>query len=136
MIFFLFLQDIRDFSVKILPILKEFDLCSPENKDNQNIINDLKNIEVNEKFGFYVVDIGNNTLVDQQIGNRINKINPKIEPNMKLTVARNMNSPEVKFITKGKITNVADDCSIIEVTENSNKVQVGDDIFFAKDDLK
>lgn len=95
-----------------------------------------KVIEVNEKFGFYVVDIGNNTLVDQQIGNRINKINPKIEPNMKLTVARNMNSPEVKFITKGKITNVADDCSIIEVTENSNKVQVGDDIFFAKDDLK
>ena len=55
---------------------------------------------------------------------------------MKLTVARNMNSPEVKFITKGKITNVADDCSIIEVTENSNKVQVGDDIFFANDDLK
>ena len=33
----------------ILPILKEFDLSSPENKDNQNIINDLKNIQVNEK---------------------------------------------------------------------------------------
>lgn len=95
-----------------------------------------KVIEINEKFGFYVVNIGKNTLVDQKIGNRINKINPKLINNMKLTVARNMNSPEVKFIAKGKLTNVEDDCSIIEITDSGNKVLIGDDIFFARDDLK
>ncbi|MBR2723473.1 MAG: hypothetical protein IKB77_03985 [Lentisphaeria bacterium] len=95
-----------------------------------------KVIEVNEKFGFYVVDIGNNTLVDQTIGNRINKINPKIQEKMKITVARNMNSPEVKFISKANITNVADECSIIEVIDSGNKVMVGDDVFFADEDLK
>lgn len=95
-----------------------------------------KVIEVNEKFGFYVVDIGNNTLVNQTIGNRINKINPKIQTRMKITVARNMNSPEVKFISKANITNVADECSIIEVVASGNKVMVGDDVFFADEDLK
>ncbi len=95
-----------------------------------------KVIEVNEKFGFYVINIGNNTRVQQPIGKKINYVNPKINPNMKITVTRNMDSPEMKFISKGKITNVADDCSIIEVTENNNKVMVGDDVFFTADDLK
>lgn len=95
-----------------------------------------KVIEVNEKFGFYVVNIGNKTLVDQTIGNRINKINPKIQPRMKITVARNMNSPEVKFISKANITNVADECSIIEVIDSGNKVMIDDDVFFADEDLK
>ena len=95
-----------------------------------------KIIEINDKFGFYVVDIGKNTLVDQKIGNRINKINPKLVNNMQLTVARNMNTPEVKFVAKGKLTNVEDDCSIVEISDSTNKVLIGDDVFFAKDDLK
>lgn len=95
-----------------------------------------KVIEINEKFGFYVVNIGKNTIVDQKIGNRINKINPKLVNNMKITIARNMNSPEVKFIAKGKLTNVENDCSILEINDSSNKVLIGDDVFFARDDLK
>lgn len=95
-----------------------------------------KVIEVNEKFGFYVVDIGNNTRVDQTIGNRVNKIDPKIGAKMKITVARDMDSLKVKFISKASITNVADDCSIIEVVGSGNKVMVGDDVFFADEDLK
>lgn len=95
-----------------------------------------KVIEINEKFGFYVVDIGNNTRVDQIIGNRTNKINPKIQEKMRLTIARGMNSPEVKFISKANITNVADECSIIEIIDSGNKVMLGDDVFFADEDLK
>lgn len=95
-----------------------------------------KVIEVNEKFGFYVIDIGNNTLVDQTIGNRVNKINPKIKEKMRVTIARNMNSPEVKFVSKANITNVADECSIIEIIDSGNKVMLGDDVFFADEDLK
>ena len=95
-----------------------------------------KVIEVNEKFGFYVIDIGNNTLVDQTIGNRVNKINPRIKEKMRVTIARNMNSPEVKFVSKANITNVADECSIIEIIDSGNKVMLGDDVFFADEDLK
>ena len=47
-----------------------------------------------------------------------------------------MNTPEVKFVAKGKLTNVEDDCSIVEISDSTNKVLIGDDVFFAKDDLK
>lgn len=98
-----------------------------------------KIIEINKKYGFYVIDIGNNTVVTQKIGVKSHNINPKLEPNMSMTIARNMDSPEVKFVAKAKITNVADDCSIIELANdpnNSNTVMVGDDVYFATADLK
>lgn len=95
-----------------------------------------KVIEINEKFGFYVVSFGKNTLVEQQIGKVVRKVNPKLINNMKLTVARNMNTPDVKFIAKGKTTNVQDNCTIIEITDSGNKLLIGDDVFFARDDLK
>ena len=105
------------------------------NKESRRAVKG-KVIEINEKFGFYVVDIGNNTRVDQIIGNRTNKINPKIQEKMRLTIARGMNSPEVKVISKANITNVADECSIIEIIDSGNKVMLGDDVFFADEDLK
>ncbi len=95
-----------------------------------------KVLEINSKFGFYVVDFGNNTRVEQKIGKQIYYANPQIGEGMSLTIARNMDSPDVKFIAKGKITNVADDCSIIEVTDANIPVQVGDDVYFASGDLK
>ena len=55
---------------------------------------------------------------------------------MRVTIARNMNSPEVKFVSKANITNVADECSIIEIIDSGNKVMLGDDVFFADEDLK
>lgn len=95
-----------------------------------------KIIEINEKFGFYVVNIGKNTIVTQTIGNTPQDYNPQLSNNMKITIARNANSPEVKFIAKGKLTNVDADCSILEVTDGGNKVAIGDDVFFTNDDLK
>lgn len=98
-----------------------------------------KVIEINKKFGFCVINIGNNTVVEQKIGNRINKINPQIESNMIVTIARNIDNNDEKddeYISRGKITNVADDCSIIEDISGDNPIKVGDDIYFAKKDLK
>ncbi|MBR1965387.1 MAG: hypothetical protein IKA22_02130 [Lentisphaeria bacterium] len=98
-----------------------------------------KIIEINKKFGFCVINLGNNTLVEQRIGNRINKINPQIESNMIVTIARNIDNADIKddeYISKGKITNVADDCAIIEDISNDKPIKVGDDIYFAEKDLK
>ena len=95
-----------------------------------------KVIEINDKFGFYVVNIGKNTIVEQKIGNRIHKANPKLANNMTLVITRNADTEDIKFIARGKLTNVEDNCSIVETTDSTNKVLIGDDVFFTKEDLK
>ncbi len=91
-----------------------------------------KVIEVNEKFGFIAIDLGKNTVVQQTVGNKKLDVNPEIATGMEMVVARNMDTKEVEFIGKIKLTTVDGDCSIGETIELAPdyKVQVGDQVYF------
>ncbi len=89
-----------------------------------------KVIEINERFGFVVVDLGALTRVSQWLGNKNNLVDPKIEKGMKFNIVRNFDTPDVKLIVKGaEATNVADKCSIVEVpADDINNIKVGDTV--------
>ncbi|MBR7128277.1 MAG: hypothetical protein IKD09_06795 [Lentisphaeria bacterium] len=89
-----------------------------------------KVIEINERFGFIVVDLGTLSRVSQWLGNKNNQVDPKIEKGMKLNIVRDFDTPDVKLIVKGaEVTNVSDRCSIVEVPADSiAEVKVGDTV--------
>ena len=89
-----------------------------------------KVLEVNERFGIVVVDLGSLTRVSQWLGNKNSQVDPKIEKGMKLNIVRNFDTPDVKLIVKGaEITNVADRCSVLEVpADDIANIKVGDSV--------
>ena len=89
-----------------------------------------KVIEVNERFGFVVIDLGALSRVSQWLGNKNNQVDPKIEKGVKFNIVRDFDTPDVKLIVKGaEVTNVADRCSIVEVSaDDIENVKVGDSV--------
>lgn len=95
-----------------------------------------KIVEINEKFGFYVVNFGSNIRAKQTIGNKVCAIDPQLKENMKITVVRDKNTPDVKFVANAKIVKVNPDSMIIEVIKGGNPVKIGDDVYFSEMDLR
>lgn len=91
-----------------------------------------KVVEINEKFGFYALDIGSGTLVTQQIGTKTVDVSPDITAGMELFVARNMDTAEAQYIGRIRLTNVDADCSIAEIIDlaTDRKISAGDAVFF------
>lgn len=92
-----------------------------------------KVIKVDRKYGFVVIDLGSGTTINQKIGTKVNKPNPMIPVNAKMIVARNIESPNGKYVGEIKILKVNEDCSIANVvsTAKGESIAVGDSVFFS-----
>ena len=97
-----------------------------------------KVIELNDKFGFIVIDLSKNTVVKQVLSKTYTAdINPMVEVGQTLTVARTLDDgKDAEFIAKIKIVKVEDNCAIAELDGKADsKVRVGDSVFYAQNDL-
>ncbi len=95
-------------------------------------------IDVNRKYGFVVVSLGTSTLVEQKIGKGIIRINPKIQKDADMVVARGLNTDNGKFIGKIKLVKVNENCSIANVVPNSlngRRISIGDSVYFSNETI-
>lgn len=109
----------------------EFKPWLPGSKESRRAVRG-RVVEVNDKFGFVAVNLGKNTQVRQVIGDKEATVNPQIESGMEMVVARRMDTKDVEFIGKIRLTAVDDDCSVGEPHDLSpeSKIEVGDQVYF------
>lgn len=90
-----------------------------------------KVIMVDPHYGYLSTDLGKDTVVIQQIGNKASEVNPDIVPGMELVVARgNLADGNCKFIARIKLEKVDAGCSIANIPEGVTDIQVGDIVYF------
>ncbi len=96
-----------------------------------------KIIEYNQKYGFLVVDLGEQTVVNQRIGNKINPVNPQIQTNSEMMVARNIESGHGEYIGKINLEKIHQNCSIATVVSGSGQktAQVGDTVYYSNEQI-
>lgn len=90
-----------------------------------------KVIEVNDKWGFVVVNVGKETKVKQKYGNSENIVSAPIPKDEDMLVSRGG-----KYVGKIKLVKVYDDCSIGNILKGptgDNHIQVGDLVAFSDD---
>ncbi|MDD3153391.1 MAG: hypothetical protein PHS41_00880 [Victivallaceae bacterium] len=92
-----------------------------------------KVLYINTRYGFYVLDIGKETVVAQTVGNSKNKVRALLKSGMEVMVVRNMDTPEVKYVSRLKLTDVTAGNSVAEVVEGDkeNPIEVGDSVCIA-----
>lgn len=100
---------------------------------------DGKIIDINKKFGYVVIDIGSETLVEQPIApNREpNKVNPNITAGDEMMVSRYVGADDAKYIGNIKIFKVEGACAFANVTDlaDGNAIAVGDTVLFDPEKL-
>lgn len=94
-------------------------------------------IEINDKFGFIVLNLGKNTRVDQQIGkDKVTPINPEIKEGMTLAVARTLDKDTTEYVGRVKLFRVDDDCAFAQLENTTdNDIKVGDVVYFSDVDI-
>jgi hypothetical protein len=88
--------------------------------------------DVSDKYGYIAINIGTDSTVPQQLGNKVGQINMELTPGLEMVVSRgDLEVPTSDFITKVKLTKVDKDCSIAEPVGAANgSVKVGDKVWF------
>lgn len=89
-------------------------------------------VDVSSKYGYIAIDLGTESTVPQQLGDKIGNINIAMEPGLEMIVSRgDLEVPTSEFITKVKITKVDKSCSIAEPFGDQNgTVEIGDKVWF------
>lgn len=96
-------------------------------------------IDVNYKYGFVVISLGKNTLVEQKVGDKFCRINPNITKDVEMVVARGLDNGTGQYIGKIKLVKINDDCSIanmIPQTLDGRKVKIGDTVYFSNEAIE
>ena len=100
---------------------------------------DGKIIDINKKFGYVVIDIGSETLVEQPIApdREPNKVNPNITAGDEMMVSRYVGADDAKYIGNIKIFKVEGACAFANVTDlaDGNAIAVGDTVLFDPEKL-
>jgi len=95
-----------------------------------------KVIDVNTKFGYVVIDLGSDTLVQQPIGTGMaeSPVNPNIAPDDTLVVAHGYPKKDAAYVGRIKIFKVEGPCAYASVIDGSeSQIRVGDSVFFGDD---
>jgi len=86
--------------------------------------------EVNKEFGFFVVDFGKNTRARQVIGTKVNYVDPLLTKDLGVVVVRNADTEgKVEYIRRGKLSEVMEDCCVVDPAEPGADVKVGDVVY-------
>lgn len=100
---------------------------------------DGKIIDINKKFGYVVIDIGSETLVEQPIApdREPNKVNPNITAGDEMMVSRYVSADDAKYIGNIKIFKVEGACAFANVTDlaEGNNIAIGDTVLFDSEKL-
>ena len=89
-----------------------------------------KVIMVDEHYGYLSTDLGKDTVVTQQIGNKTAEINPDIVPGLELVVARgSLKDGDSEFVARIKLEKVDAGCSIANIPEGAD-IEVGDIVYY------
>ncbi len=88
--------------------------------------------DVSDKYGYIAIDIGTDTTVPQQLGEKIGQINVELAPGLEMIVSRgDLEIPTSEYVAKVKLTKVEADCSIAEpVGIPGGSIKVGDKVWF------
>lgn len=87
-----------------------------------------KVISVNAKFGYVVIDLGANSVVNQNLGDTLAPapVNPGLTADATMVVSR-----DAKFVGRIKIFKVEDNCAFGSIVEgDENQIKVGDTVIF------
>lgn len=91
-----------------------------------------KVLEVNDNYGYICINLGKNSLVPQQIGNKIAEVDPVITPGMQLVIARGgLDQKDSEFISRVTVTDVANDCLLANLPRDGKSVQSGDIVYYS-----
>ncbi len=90
-------------------------------------------LAVNEKFGYISIDLGSDSRVKQQIGERTIEVNPEIKTGLIMMVSRGkLDRERSEYTAKVKVIKVDENCTIAEPEEASSRtIQTGDYVWFA-----
>ncbi len=89
-----------------------------------------KVLEVNTKYGYIGIDLGTDSRVMQQVGDREIAIDPQIEDGLELKIYRgSLDTKMPEFIAAVKLTRVGNGCSIANIPAGAD-IQVGDKVCF------
>ena len=91
-----------------------------------------KVISVNAKYGYFAIDAGKYSVVQQPIGNQVVEINPNIEVALPLNVCR-VRGDKREFIARVQISQVGETTSIANIPLDAKTIKVGDIVTVAID---
>ncbi|MBQ9753759.1 MAG: hypothetical protein IJV93_03295 [Lentisphaeria bacterium] len=92
-----------------------------------------KVVSVNNKYGYFAIDAGKYSVVQQPIGNHVIEVNPNIEPYLAMNVCRR-NGDKNEFIARVQISQVGETTSVANIPIDAKPIQVGDIVTVALDD--
>ena len=92
-----------------------------------------KVVSVNNKYGYFAIDAGKYSVVQQPIGNHVIEVNPNIEPYLAMNVCRR-NGDKNEFIARVQISQVGETTSVANIPLDAKPIQVGDIVTVALDD--
>ena len=90
-------------------------------------------VSVNDKYGYFAIDAGKYSVVQQPIGNHVIEVNPNIEPYLAMNVCRR-NGDKNEFIARVQISQVGETTSVANIPLDAKPIQVGDIVTVALDD--
>ena len=93
-----------------------------------------KVLEVNDRYGYVCINLGKNSVVPQQIGNKVAEVDPGIAPGLQLVITRGeLDKKGSEFIARVTVTDVADDCLLANLPKDGKNVQVGDFVYYEEE---
>ncbi len=93
-------------------------------------------IEVDDHYGFVVLDVGSRTTVVQHLGSKQSEVNPEIGNNTEFIVVRDLDKDDSKYIGRVKLFKVSDHnayARLLNGNPDKEKVRPGDYVFLPTD---
>lgn len=84
-----------------------------------------KVVAVNEKYGYITVNVGKYSVVEQEYGNEVLEVNPKLEQGMTVVITRKT-AQGSDFIARVQLAQVGETASVANITPDAKKIKVGD----------
>jgi hypothetical protein len=94
-----------------------------------------KVISVNNKYGYITVNVGKYSVVEQEYGNEVLEVNPKLEEGMSIIITRK-NANGRDFIARVQLAQVGETASVANITPDAKKIEVGDIVTVAADESR
>ena len=94
-----------------------------------------KVISVNNKYGYITVNVGKYSVVEQEYGNEVLEVNPKLEEGMSIVITRK-NANGRDFIARVQLAQVGETASVANITPDAKKIEVGDIVTVAADESR
>lgn len=114
---------------------KKPDIWQPGALDARKVLQG-RVLEVNDKFGVIIVDLGKNTRVKQLVGRNRVDVDPEIPVDATMMVVRDFAGSKPQYVGQIKLVRIEDNCSVAELVSEANKpVKVGDTVVFSDSDL-